>query len=179
MPAECAGMRTRHTRHTPNTAYISSWTYLYFRKHKLLAISISTHSVTIWMKKTVCVYYGTERREEEKDSWYITREWRLLWAYCHLCNHRICNPFDLYTCPVVPRLRSPYPESHSLGLATSPPARDRSLWILLYRHFWSSEILLNFVIFTGKNHGYGVAVVACMACMARVEGLLGATQFRV
>ena len=38
MPAECACMRTRHT---PNTAYISSWMYLYFRI-KLLAISIST-----------------------------------------------------------------------------------------------------------------------------------------
>jgi len=31
MPAECACMRRRHTRHTPNTAYISSWMYLYFR----------------------------------------------------------------------------------------------------------------------------------------------------
>jgi len=42
MPAECACMYTRHTRHTPNTAYISSWTYLYFMIYKLLAISIST-----------------------------------------------------------------------------------------------------------------------------------------
>jgi len=31
MAAECAWMRTRHTRHTPNTAYISSWMYLYLR----------------------------------------------------------------------------------------------------------------------------------------------------
>jgi hypothetical protein len=109
----------------------------------------------------VRVLWYREKRGGERLV-YITREWRLLWAYCHLCNHRICNAFGLYTGPAVPRLRNPYLESHSLGLATSPPA-----------------ILLNFVIFTGKNHGFGVAVVACMACMARVEGLLGATQFRV
>ena len=42
MPTECACMNARHTRHTANTAYISSWMYLYFRIYKLQAISIST-----------------------------------------------------------------------------------------------------------------------------------------
>ena len=79
MPAECACMRTRHTRYTLYTACISSWTYLYFRIFKLLAISTLAKKYSIrveWLHQS-----GRALSEPlETPQWRITL--RPAWIQC-------------------------------------------------------------------------------------------------